>query len=455
VDRFIEGRAAIPIIDHLRDSVVIASRNGKIVEANAAFLSLVGTSKEKVVGRDSSDVEPLETLANVMTSTVLHRMKHRERFVYRGRSLEATVTPIVIEGEVAYVLVVLVDISAFVNLEAQYLRKNRELIITNTLSSAFISSGDIDSVFSDLLEKALIIAHLTLGWIMLRDGDGLEMKVSNGLSADLRKRIQRGNLNPLLEKALSFRAPLHVLEKADTMKDEVLSGEGIAFLVVIPLRTGAEVLGCLVLASRTETVFDFDLASLLSLIGNNLSMIADKVRLFQETERLAITDGLTGLYNIRHFYAELDKEIARAERYSSSFSIALFDVDDFKVVNDTFGHQAGDEVLRDVAAMILHVSRKTDVVARYGGEEFITLLPNTPKKEAFHHACRIRDAVELKRYLGSKSVSLTISGGVASYPVDANVAKNLLSAADVALYSAKAAGKKSVHCYGRDGSGRC
>ncbi|MGD2080249.1 MAG: sensor domain-containing diguanylate cyclase, partial [Nitrospirota bacterium] len=401
---------------------------------------------------DASDVEPLGALANVLTSTVLHRMKQKERLLYGNRSLEATLSPVVLEGEVAYILIVLADISAFVNLEAQYLKKNRELIITNTLSSAFISSEDIDSVFSDLLEKALIITHLSLGWIMLKKEGRLELKVSSGLSADLRKRVQEGMVTPLLEKALALRAPLHVLEKGDTMKNEVLSGEGIAFFAIIPLRAGADVLGCLVLASRKETVFDFDLASLLSLIGNNLSMIADKVRLFQETQRLAITDGLTGLYNIRHFYTELDKEIARSERYSSSFSIALFDIDDFKVINDTFGHQAGDEVLRDVAEMILHVSRKTDVVARYGGEEFITLLPNTAKEEAFNHACRIRDAVELKRYLGSDSVSLTISGGVASYPEDATEAKNLLSAADMAMYGAKASGKKSVRCYD---SGKC
>ncbi len=449
---FKRGKATVPVIDHLKDSIVITSRDGNIIEANAAFLSLINASKGEVVGKDSSAVKPLDALANVLTSTVLHKTKHRERLVYKSLSLEASVTPISLEGEVAYVLVVLTDISAFINLEAEYLRRNRELIITNTLSSTFISSDNIDSVFIDLLEKALLISHLNMGWIMLKDKSRLEMKVSNGLSAEFGKLIGEGKVSPLLEKALASGSPLHVLEKDDTMKNDVLREEGISFLAVIPLRSGAEVLGCLVLASRMETLFDFYLASLLSLIGNSLSMIADKVRLFQETQRLAITDGLTGLYNIRHFYGELDKEIARAERYSTHFSIALFDIDDFKTINDTYGHQAGDEVLQDVSNMILQVSRKTDIVARYGGEEFITLLPNTAKEEAFNHACRIRDAVEIKRYLGSNAVSLTLSGGVASYPVDAADAKNLLYAADMALYRAKASGKKNVRYYTRDES---
>jgi diguanylate cyclase (GGDEF)-like protein len=221
-------------------------------------------------------------------------------------------------------------------------------------------------------------------------------------------------------------------------------------MAIIPLRTGEHVMGCLVLCSRIETAFDFDLASLLSLIGNNLSVIADKIKLFQETQRLAITDGLTGIYNARFFYDELEKEIARSERYSTPFSLALFDIDDFKLINDTYGHQAGDEVLRDVADMIMKASRKSDIVARYGGEEFISILPNTSKEEAYKHSCRIKEAVEGKNYLGENSVRLTISGGISTFPGDAEDAKSLLYASDMALYKAKAAGKKTIYCYGQE-----
>jgi diguanylate cyclase (GGDEF)-like protein/PAS domain S-box-containing protein len=439
----------VPIVDYLKDPVIITSRDGTVVEVNDSLLKLIDASKDKVIGKDCREIEPLDTLCNMITDTALRKVKQKQRITYRNITLEASVSPVVVEDDLAHILIVLTDVSAFVNLEAEFLRKNRELIITNTLSSAFISSENIDSVFSDLMEKALLISHLGIGWIMLRQKGGYALKGSTGLSSDLRKKIEEGSLHSLIEKALSSGAPLQVLESEETAAIPELKDEGVTFLALIPLRVGDEVLGCLALANRLETAFDFDMASLLSLIGNNLSMIADKIKLFQKTQRLAITDGLTGLYNVRHFYAELDKEIARARRYSTPFSLALFDIDDFKRINDTFGHQAGDEVLCDVSAKILHVSRESDIVARYGGEEFICVLPNTAKEEAYNHACRVKEAVEKKRYLGPNSVGLTVSGGVASFPEDAEDAKALMYAADMAMYKAKASGKKAIQCYKR------
>jgi diguanylate cyclase (GGDEF)-like protein/PAS domain S-box-containing protein len=443
------AKVTVPLIDYLNSPVVITARDGTITEVNTAFLDLVDASRGDVMGKDCHEIDPIKALCNLIASTVLQNVKQKQRVIFRNITFEATVSPVTVNGELSYVLIVLADISAFVNLETEFLKKNRELIITNTLSSAFITSDNIDTVFSDLLEKALVISHLGMGWIMLKREEGFELKVSSGLSNDFRKAIEGGLLDSVIEKALAMESPLHVFESEETRRISELREEGVAFFAIIPLRSGPDVLGCLALASRIETTFDFDLASLLSLIGNNLSMIADKVKLFQKTQRLAITDGLTGLYNARYFYEELEKEIARSQRYSTPFSLALFDIDNFKALNDTFGHQAGDEVLRDVAEMMLRVSRKTDVVARYGGEEFISILPNTPKDEAYKHAHRIKDSVENKRYLGANSVGLTLSGGISAFPEDAKNAKTLLYAADMAMYKAKAAGKNVIHRYGQ------
>ncbi len=403
-----------------------------------------------MIGKECRAIEPLKAVSDTVASTLLHNTKQVERIPYRNLTFEVSIMPVRADDGMGYILIVFRDISAFVNLEAEFLRKNRELIISNTLSSAFISSDHLDSVFSDLLEKATIISHLNIGWMMLKKGEAYELKVSRGLSSGFKRRIEEGELDSLIKKFEASGSPLLVQEAEEVRKIHELKNEGIAFFALIPLRSGSEVLGCLGLASRMDTPFDFDLASLLSLIGNTLSMIADKVKLFMETQRLAITDGLTGLHNVRHFYEELDKEIARAQRYSATFSLVLFDIDNFKVINDTYGHQAGDEVLQDVAEVLLKVSRKSDVVARYGGEEFITMLPNTPRKEAYTHAHRIKEAVDGRTYLGEDSVSITISGGVASFPDDAPDAKSLLYAADMALYNAKATGKNAVVCYRRE-----
>jgi diguanylate cyclase (GGDEF)-like protein len=175
----------------------------------------------------------------------------------------------------------------------------------------------------------------------------------------------------------------------------------------------------------------------------------DKIRLFQETRRLAITDSLTGLYNSRYFYKHLDIEVARTKRYGNSLSLILFDIDDFKMLNDTYGHQEGDEVLQGLARSLTSVSRETDIVVRYGGAEFIIILPNTAREEATALARRILHAVqETKIRVGpSAEVSVTLSGGIATFPQNASSAKALLSAADNALYAAKAAGKNTVICF--------
>ena len=189
---------------------------------------------------------------------------------------------------------------------------------------------------------------------------------------------------------------------------------------------------------------------MMSLVGNQISLILEKVRLFEETKRLSITDALTGLYNARFFYHSLDKEIERARRYSEHFSLVIFDIDDFKEINDTYGHQAGDDILREFARILLGYSRKTDIVARYGGEEFVIILPNTKKKEAFLLSDRIREQVcDYTFTCNGNDVKITISGGIAGFPNDGDDARKLLYAADMALYAAKRAGKKQVIMYDR------
>jgi diguanylate cyclase (GGDEF)-like protein len=302
-------------------------------------------------------------------------------------------------------------------------------------------------VYDELLEKVMAISEMNMGWISIKEKDRFELKSARGISLNFKEKIISGEFDSILSDVLETEEPLYVLENDDIADAEVLRDEGIAFLAVIPLRYGGEAIGAFTLANRMEIKFDFDLASLLSLIGNNLSLITEKIMLFQETQRLSMTDPLTGLHNMRHFYGLLESEVARTRRYYLPFSLILFDIDNFKAVNDSFGHQAGDEVLISVSKILVNTSREADTVARYGGEEFITLLPNTPKDEAYKLGMRIKDEVERHEYLGSESVKITLSGGVASCPDDANDAKSLLYAADMAMYDAKMEGKSRICHY--------
>ena len=167
-------------------------------------------------------------------------------------------------------------------------------------------------------------------------------------------------------------------------------------------------------------------------------------------EELAITDGLTGLYNRRHFQETLDREMQRAEQESFSLSLLLLDLDHFKQYNDRWGHTEGDAELRRVAAQVLKTIRSTDTAFRYGGEELAVLLPSCPKGQAFKIAEKIRVAVRTgTQRPGRFGGRTTVSIGVATFPEDGRVARGYVDTADAALYMAKAQGRDRVVAAGQ------
>ena len=175
------------------------------------------------------------------------------------------------------------------------------------------------------------------------------------------------------------------------------------------------------------------------------SPVVVEIRIFENTIRNIKYDKLTGLYT-RHFFDEsLQREIGRAKRYETNLSILFLDIDDFKQVNDTFGHLAGDYVLENMAEIIRNEIRSEDIAARYGGEEIIVILPETGKVQGLILSERIRKKIEKADFVfEGKKINLTISGGLASLPIDTTAGADLVKYADIAMYRAKAAGKNNV-----------
>ena len=163
---------------------------------------------------------------------------------------------------------------------------------------------------------------------------------------------------------------------------------------------------------------------------------------YERTERSAVTDGLTGLYNHSFFLQALRQEVLRSKRHGLRAALLLLDLDDFKQINDERGHVEGDRVLMRAAAVVREGVREIDVAARYGGEEFAVLLPDTSRLGAFVVAERIRRRIE-ERFARGRSV-VTISGGIAVFPDDAGTPADLIVQADAGLYGAKAAGKNRI-----------
>jgi two-component system, cell cycle response regulator len=176
----------------------------------------------------------------------------------------------------------------------------------------------------------------------------------------------------------------------------------------------------------------------------------------RELEQLSIRDGLTGLFNHRHLHELLADEFERSRRTEEPVSVVMFDLDRFKEVNDTHGHQAGDQVLMELADILRESAREIDKLGRYGGEEFMVILPESDPEAGVTFAERVREMVEQQHFdiHTHERLDMTISAGVASHPHDAvDSPRRLVHAADLALYSAKKTGRNRVVRYTPDLAG--
>ena len=173
--------------------------------------------------------------------------------------------------------------------------------------------------------------------------------------------------------------------------------------------------------------------------------------LYSETEYLSVTDGLTGLYNRRHFEHNIERDFLRTKRYNGELSLALVDIDFFKKVNDNYGHQFGDYVLKKISDIISDSFRKTDMIYRYGGEELAIVLTETPLENSIIPLERLKEKISEQSFsAGGEDIKITVSIGVSANCEDAKTQKDLIEFADKALYKAKENGRNQVVKYSNE-----
>jgi diguanylate cyclase (GGDEF)-like protein len=211
----------------------------------------------------------------------------------------------------------------------------------------------------------------------------------------------------------------------------------------VPLIVQGEKLGVLVLDSKHKDNFSStDIKPLESVAAICVTAILN-ARFVDRMRQLAYADGLTGLYNRRYFETRVKEELERAERYAGGMAVVMLDIDNFKKLNDEFGHLLGDETLRQISQIFQRQLRKVDVVCRYGGEEFVIILPATSGERALGVAEKLRKAIEEHDFPGIPR-AVTISLGVAEYPQHGRTRDELVASADAALYAAKQHGRNMV-----------
>lgn len=226
----------------------------------------------------------------------------------------------------------------------------------------------------------------------------------------------------------------------------------IRSLICLPLCVKDDTIGVFLIASKKENFFSAYETKIFEVIAAHTATQIQNAMMYQQMEKMATTDGLTGLFNHRHFQEMLSRELERAERYNEKVSLLLVDIDHFKKVNDTYGHPAGDKILKGIAKILTSSIRGIDAAARYGGEEFAVILVNTDGRGALETAERIRRIMENSKFnIGSASIKITGSLGIAVFPgdtgVDGGAQRLLISRADNALYLAKKEGRNMAYLF--------
>ena len=187
--------------------------------------------------------------------------------------------------------------------------------------------------------------------------------------------------------------------------------------------------------------------------GDEALPLIENISRFEKAEELSYTDSLTGMYNLRYFKKRINEELQRAKRYERSLTLLIFDIDDLKVVNDKYGHLAGDALLKAFGQALIESVRTNDVISRYGGDEFCLIMPETDREEAQTFMERIKEKIasgECRIKWSGKSLDYTVSIGGAVYPQDAAVIDGLIHAADMALLRAKEEGRNCARLYQPD-----
>ncbi len=222
-----------------------------------------------------------------------------------------------------------------------------------------------------------------------------------------------------------------------------LQAAGFNSLLVVPMAHGEEIFGTLLLrATRADSGFDDWEVQFCRIVANASANALKNAQLFQEIKRQAITDSLTEMYNHRYFQEKFRFYVERTKKTNKPLSILMIDIDNFKWINDYYGHAVGDKAIRFIASKLRANTRENDIVARYGGDEFIWLLVDTDIDVAMNIANRFRKSVTEKPFEATGSLSVSI--GVATYPTDTRNASRLLHQADRAMYISKAEGGNRV-----------
>jgi diguanylate cyclase (GGDEF)-like protein/PAS domain S-box-containing protein len=449
--------ASFSIFDSMLDGVFVVTNEGKIAYCNEVFAGTLDVSPRRIINKDVDKVFADQTRFMDPISAVLKGEQDVTPYIefeFKRPDGQEKKVQVSAQKYEDHALVYVRDTSLETLLYAKYRRElgQKEDLIVQLNRKVFeleflLSSASLDSTQnSGQLSKYSVLAKVHEGLGTEFICTYLVAENSHGGWSVWEKESYRGTESEENDLQLCIQQDLERWQKADIgkifEKDSYIIEQRLSCVVTCAVRSKNGDLHLYSYHFTKNNSAGIENAKLLDSLTKQTGMLLENQELFNQS----ITDEKTKLYNQRYLNYRFDQEVTRSKRHKHEFALFVFDIDHFKKFNDTYGHLVGDQVLIEVAKVIRHSFRSTDITARFGGEEFVVLVVETHIDNALDLANKVRETIKNNTVTTSdgKQLTVTVSIGVAYFPHHGMSPKELFEAADQALYKAKANGRNRV-----------
>jgi diguanylate cyclase (GGDEF)-like protein/PAS domain S-box-containing protein len=472
-------------------SIVITDLDGSIEYVNPRFTQVTGYSFDEIMGKNPRILKTTLTAPGIhrqMWETLTSGNEWHGEFVNRKKDgsiyfESAIISPIAdLNGDTTHYLAVKEDITERKRAEEKLRQQNEYFSILHQITLDLLNRRDMNELLQAIVDRAVILLDAPFGELMLeKDGELIVQTFTHNQKLLKGDRVSRADAR-LSWLAFDTKTPA-VLDDYSTYshRRDIYSKDSLHAIAELPVLVRDKCIGILAVGrSKPGYVFSDTQINNGMLFAQLVALVLDSAQLYSaaeyeinerkqaeaalqkaneqlhinlnEIEKLqdelreqAMRDPLTGLYNRRYLNETIEREIIRAGRENSQLSVIVSDIDHFKTVNDTCGHQIGDQFLMEVANLMKSHARRSDIVCRYGGEEFLLVLPGTTMESAAKRAEEIRQkCAEVTIHYEGKELHITLSFGVSTYPAHGHKPQEIIIKADKALYQSKHNGRNCV-----------
>lgn len=441
-------------IDNVPNPVFYKDSNGIFKYCNIAFIEFLGLEKEEIIGNTAYDINPKE-LADIYCKSDVELIKNRSKQTYESklRHKDGSIRDVIFDKtiivnkkeEVEGIICSIIDISERKKNQNRInkLLKLKEAMLE--ISYSVIGVNEINDLFDLILQKAIdSIENASIGSVLILDDNenlkivasrGYEIKESKKFSINLKESIiwtnTKGNINEtIIINDVDKISKINFLATNQNLK--------IKSIISSPIVIDRKLYGFINIDSNKNNVFDDIDVEIMEYIRNQIQIAISKYELYEEMFYLSRYDKLTNLYNRRYFEDLFDKYIYKSTKYKGHFSLVVFDLNELKLVNDKYGHLAGDELIKSFAKNLSESIRSSDILIRLGGDEFVGLFFKTNSQNLIK---KIEDLIEKFKnnqiVFEGNTITCSFSYGIAEFPKDSNDYKELVKIADKRMYEYK------------------